>query len=323
MTKRDRIQRAINGQPCDRPPFSFWCHLPQSAKKGHEAVQSHKAFYEQTDVDFIKMMIDGYRDISQGYTVNGPDDWAGLRLPDMKSAFVLEQIEMICALHSATGGEVPLVYHMFSPYSVMRMIWGHELIRAHMEDEGARPKLLAALDRITSFQAEAAASYLEKSPAAGLMVTLSGAEQDGPGEQVFRQIVLPSDMAVLSAVEKTGKWSMLHLCGWGKRPDDVSFWKDYPADVMDYDTAEETQLPLADAKKFFTRAKAVMGGFGCGPGAVLRTGDECAVRAHTRECVKQGGHTGYIVGAGSSFPPGQVPVPLFRAVGNTLKEGVE
>lgn len=319
MTKRERVLAAIAGQPTDRVPFSFWCHLPEGMKSGEAAVRVQADFCRRTDVDFVKMMIDHYRDISQGYSIQTHQDWAGLRLPAMDSVFIREQLEMIDRMADAVGDDVPVIYHMFSPFSVMRMIWGHDIIHAHLSDSTARPHILSALDRISDFQAEAALRYMSANGASGIMVTLSGAEQDGVGEKDFYVIVRPSDMKVLSAVKLSGKILMLHLCGWGKRPNHMTFWKDYPADVMDYDTVDDSSLPLKDARTFFTNAHSVMGGFGCRPDCVLRSGNRDALVRHVHKCVEEGGVSGYFVGAGSSFMPGTVDEEMFRLVGETLK----
>lgn len=323
MTRHERFSRAISGQPCDRPPFSFWSHLPEHAKTGTAAVEAHAAFYRQTGIDFVKMMIDGYRDISQGYRIHTAKDWERVPLPSMNSAFIREQLSMIDGVVDAIHGEAPVVYHMFSPYSVMRMIWGHELIAAHLGDASDRKHLLKGLRDITAFQADAAASYLGKTSAAGLMVTVSGAEQDGPGAAVFQDIIQPSDMAVLRVIQQSGKHAMLHLCGWGVRPNHLAYWRDYPADVMDYDVQEDCTLPLGEAAQFFTRAKAVMGGFGCREDGVLRSGDRERIRACARDSAAAGGDTAYFVGAGSSFPAGSVDMEMFRLVGETLEERAE
>lgn len=323
LTKHERVRRAISGETCDRPPFSFWCHLPPEAKLGEAAIQAHTQFYHQTNIDFIKMMIDGYRDISLGWSVQTPKDWDRLSLPRLDSEFIREQLTMIDGVVAAIHGEAPVIYHMFSPYSVMRMIWGHELIATHLHSPEARPHLLSALRAITAFQTAAAERYLTDSGAAGLMITVSGAEQDGPGEQVFQEIIRPTDMAVLDAVRRTGKYSMLHLCGWGVRPNRMAYWKDYPTDVMNYDVEADTTVPLCKAKEFFTAARAVMGGFGCTEACLLRSGAPEQIQAHARLCAAEGGSTSYFVGAGSSFPPGSVDLDRFRLVGETLEEDIK
>lgn len=319
MTKKERVLRTIAGQPTDRIPFSFWNHLPEGAKSGQAAIDVQADFYRRTDVDFIKMMIDAYRDISQGQVIKSPEDWKQLRLPAMDSPFILEQQAMISGMAEAIGDEAPVIYHMFSPFSVMRMIWGHGTIYAHLADDHARPYILSALQRITDFQAEAAARYLSADGAMGIMVTLSGAEQDGVGEETFRSVVRPSDQQVLDAVDQTGKISMLHLCGWGKRPNHMEFWKDYKTDVMDYDTVDDSSLALKDAAAFFENAKSIMGGFGCGPDCILRSADRDALVQHVKHCTAQAGSIGFFLGAGSSFMPGTVNTEMYELVGKTLK----
>lgn len=319
LTKQERIQRTIAGDPCDRPPFSFWCHLPPASKTGKAAILAHADFYRKTDIDFIKMMIDGYRDITMGWSVQRPEDWTHLPLPKLESEFIREQISMINGVSMEINGEAPVIYHMFSPYSVMRLTWGHDLVAAHLRDPLSRPYILEGLRTITDFQAAAAERYLSDSCAAGLMLTVSGTEQDGPDDKIFQEVIRPSDMKVLETIRRSGKYSMLHLCGWGVRPDRMELWRDYPVDVMDYDVEADHILPLHRAKTFFTAARAIMGGFGCSEACLLRTGNEDGVRAHTRRCVEEGGHTSYFVGAGSSFPPGSVDEKMFRLVGETLK----
>ena len=292
----------MDGLPTDRPAFSFWRHCAAEDHFGARKVEAHRRFYEQTGVDFIKMMIDGYRDPTGGFAIGCPEDWLRLPLPGPESGFFTQQTALISKMADAIHGEAPVFYHAFSPFSLMRMIWGHELVFAHLKDPGARPMLLQGLERLGGWQAEAVARYLRGTGAAGIMLTLSGAERGLLTEEEHAQYVRPSDLAALDAANGESRYNILHLCGWGPRPNVLERWRDYPAATVDVDI-EADGIDLAAWRTLFPAARSLMGGLGTDPGSPLYTGTRRTLERQIRACMAAAGPDGYLVGAGNSFPP--------------------
>lgn len=95
MTKRERVLAALNNQPVDRPPVGFWFHFPSSQALGEACVNAHLDYYNNVDVDIVKLMCDGYFDYPNptAKAAKKAKDWYDLKPLGPDSPFVREQVE--------------------------------------------------------------------------------------------------------------------------------------------------------------------------------------------------------------------------------------
>ncbi|MBI2562151.1 MAG: hypothetical protein HYW08_07130 [candidate division NC10 bacterium] len=56
MTKIERVRAALAGKPVDRPPVSFWRHVPEVDHTAQGLADAMLAFQRRWDLDFIKIM---------------------------------------------------------------------------------------------------------------------------------------------------------------------------------------------------------------------------------------------------------------------------
>ena len=77
MTKRERVINAFHNQAVDKLPMGFWYHFSPDDDFGQQTVEEHLRLYRDTDMDFIKVMCDGYFNYPNPFieTVNSADDW--------------------------------------------------------------------------------------------------------------------------------------------------------------------------------------------------------------------------------------------------------
>ncbi len=59
MTRRDRVQAALRGDPVDRPPISLWRHFPGRDGSGESLAEATLEFQRHLDLDLIKLMPTG------------------------------------------------------------------------------------------------------------------------------------------------------------------------------------------------------------------------------------------------------------------------
>src|SRR5713226_8399404 len=57
-TSRDRVERAINGQDVDRPPFSLWHHFGLEKFGPERHAEATIAFHRRHGTDLVKVMSD-------------------------------------------------------------------------------------------------------------------------------------------------------------------------------------------------------------------------------------------------------------------------
>ena len=60
MDKRTRVLNAMNKKEVDHVPVGFWFHFSGEEAAGDACVQAHLNYYRETDLDFLKVMCDGY-----------------------------------------------------------------------------------------------------------------------------------------------------------------------------------------------------------------------------------------------------------------------
>src|SRR2546430_9822290 len=68
MTKRERVDAALGGQPVDRPPVAFWRHAPDVDHTAKGLAEAMLSFHRRFDPDLVKGISSG------GYCV---EDWGG------------------------------------------------------------------------------------------------------------------------------------------------------------------------------------------------------------------------------------------------------
>src|SRR5262249_56385161 len=59
MAKRERVLSATRRAPVDRPPVSFWRHVPEVDHTAAGLAEAMLAFQRRWDLDFIKVMSSG------------------------------------------------------------------------------------------------------------------------------------------------------------------------------------------------------------------------------------------------------------------------
>ena len=163
MNKIERWRRCLDNQPIDRPPMSFWHHYQKATPEAHIRT------YRQTGIDMVKMMSDGYNDITFGVPVQTAKDWAHIQIPDMNHPFVTKQLDRIQRVVDAIGSECPVYYVAFSAFTLMRMSWNREMCFEHIKDPQTRPYILGAMENVGSFLAEMSAHLIREGGLFGLL----------------------------------------------------------------------------------------------------------------------------------------------------------
>ena len=60
MDKRTRVLNAMNKKEVDHVPVGFWFHFGGEEASGQGCIDAHLKYYRETDLDFVKIMCDGY-----------------------------------------------------------------------------------------------------------------------------------------------------------------------------------------------------------------------------------------------------------------------
>lgn len=270
MTKKERVQAALSGQPVDSPPVSLWRHdfLREWAPRDLAAVTLEG--YRACDWDFIKLNprstyfaeawgnqyerpTGSYQPRLLQFAVRAPEELARLQAVDPQGGVFGEQLTALRLVLKEVGREVDVVHTVFSPLAVVAQLCGsNEALR---EYAGKNP---TALRGALSAVAVTLAGYAEAavgSGAAGIFFApLRWASRETCEEEFYAQWGRPYDLQVLAAVEGAA-FNILHVCSNHNMIDLVL---DYPVAALNWADRGEGNLSLAAVRQ--RTPKAVMGG---------------------------------------------------------------
>lgn len=308
LSKRERLDRAIHGEPVDRTPVALWRHFPVDDQRAEDLAAATAAFQREYDFDFVKVTPassfclkdwgcedewrghpEGTRDYTRRPIAN-PEAWAALRTLDPTAGHLGEQLACLRLLKAALGADTPFIQTIFSPLAQARNLAGADRLLVHLRQH---PDLLkAGLHTIT----ETTLRFVDEARRAGT-AGIFYAVQHGSyrilSAAEYAEFGRPYDLRILEAAGDL--WlNVLHLHG-----EDVMFdrFADYPVQALNWHD-RETAPSLAEGRRQFSGAT-------CGGLRQWRTlveGTPEAVRAEALEAIEQTGGRGFILGTGCVTP---------------------
>ena len=309
MTKKERVRAAVAGEPVDRAPASLWGHDFLREWSNDELVGATCEQYEAYDWDFIKinprwsMFPEAWGAVYQppveqtnqtmiSAALNELDELHDVVSVHAERGVLGEHIESTRLVVERTGGEVDVTQTVFSPMSVVGLMFGHP--RAFKQAAREAPAAVhSAIARVT----ETIISYSRANLAAGaagvFYAPLQWASYDTSTPDFFREFGRPYDLQVLDAI-RDAEFNILHVCHTNNMLADLL---DYPVQAINWDDRHETNANLADV--WAETDKAVMGG-------VSRVGlgqlSAEEIRAQASEAASVGNSRVFVSGT-CSIPP--------------------
>lgn len=267
MTKRERIQAAIAGDPVDRVPYSLWSHLPMIDLDPVKNAEHTYDFYKKYDVDILKTMNNGmysvedfgaktdFSDIPKGGVakitdtpVKEPEDWLKIEPVSVNEGALAREQRYLKLLLDKTKGEVPVIFTVFSPLTT-----ANKLCPSMMDHirQGHGDKVKQALKAITETTCGLVQRVIELG-ADGIFFATQLSSYNLTEESFYREYGMPYDLAVLAA--SSGWCNVLH--GHGKN---IMFplLRKYPVQIFNWH-AWESLPDIAEAQ--LMTGKCIMAG---------------------------------------------------------------
>ncbi len=315
MTKRERVINAFHNQAVDKLPMGFWYHFSPDDDFGQQTVEEHLRLYRDTDMDFIKVMCDGYFNYPNPFieTVNSADDWFRMTPMGENSPYIRRQVERAKAVVNAVGKECCVFYNVFCPMSLMRFGTNEDILMGHLK----RNELAVchAFEVIAEDIKTLVRLLITEAGCDGIYYCVQNAEQFRFTEEEYRRIVRPAELNVLEYANSLSENNILHCCGWAGDRNRIEVWQDYPSAAVNWAVYVE-QLTLGEGKKFFGN-RCVLGGFDNRKAGILYSGTKEEVQAEVEKIVAEAGTTGVIIGADCTMPS-DVSTERFRWVREKL-----
>lgn len=294
LTKRERLEKTIAGEPTDRVPVALWRHWPGDDQRAVDLAGATINFQRQWDFDFIKVTpassfcltdygvqdrwvgsLEGTREYVRR-AVQRSLDWTELRVLDPSKGALARQLEVLRLLDTAVGNEVPFIQTVFSPLAQAKNIAGKDLLIEQMRT--APDRLKTGLNTIT----ESILRFIDamqRSGVSGIFYAVQHASHAVMNEAEYQEFGRPFDLRILEALPESWWFNMVHLHGPAPMLDLIA---DYPVQAINWHD-RETSLELADGKLRFDRA--VCGGVGRWD--PLHNGTPVEVRTQARQALEQ------------------------------------
>ena len=305
MTKKQRVLAALEGREVDRVPVSFWRHIQNDAGTGpalgRESAEKHLSFFRATDLDFIKIMQDGFTAPFDLESVKTVQDLRAVRPVGRKHPFVADYVERAKWVNDLLAEEVYTYCNIFSPYMLLRKLGDERLGALLQEDESAFTAALQAVGESLRLICEL---LLKECGCLGLFLCFQGANRFS--QEDYARMIAPSDLAVLEEANQHSNYNILHCCAWDGGPNHLAVWQNYPARAVNW-AIHTDGYSLAEGRTFFGE-RTVMGGFDNRVGRLLFSGSKEEIQAETRQLIhaytdKTGSARGLILGADCSLLP--------------------
>jgi len=330
MSRRERLQAAIDRAPVDRVPYAFWRHFPAVDRSPAGLAQATLRFHDHYGCDFLtitpragypvqawgcvesdEVLPDGHRPCA-GHGVRHAPDWNRIRALDPASADgYVEQLETIIRLgFDRRIGDAPVLLTVFSPLSIARTLAGDRLATDLCE----HPDLVVgALEAIADTQARLAELALAEG-VAGIFYAIQTASRSAHAEEVYARFGEPHDRRVLAAVRGRSTLTIVHGHGDALMFDRLAA---LPGHAWNWDD-RLTRPTLAEGRTAVPGA--VVGGLN--QWGTLRDGTPEAAAAEAEDAVAQTGGVGLVVAPGCVLPtntPDATLAAVVKALGGPLK----
>ncbi len=302
MDKRTRVLAAMNGSEVDHVPVGFWFHFGGAEAKGEACINAHLKYYRETDLDFVKIMCDGYFPYPITEKIESARDWKKLKPLDADHPFIREQVERAKRIVEEIGSSRCVFYNVFAPFSSLRFgaseigIEDAAVMEHIREDKNA---LMHALDVIGQTNAVLAEQLITEAGCDGIYYCVQGGEFDRFSEEEYASIIRPSDLYVLEHANRFSDNNIIHMCGWAGNRNRLDMWKDYPAKVMNWAVYVEG-LSL-DEGRFLFGGRTCLGGFethwdGKVQEGIIYNGSKEELQGYTKNLILNHGKRGLMLG---------------------------
>lgn len=300
MDKRTRAFNALNGLPVDHVPVGFWFHFSGEEAEGQGCVDAHIKYYQDTDLDIMKIMSDGFN-----YPIppiQDVKDIAALKPLDKDHPFIRGQVDRAKAITNVMGKDHFIMYTVFAPFSCLRNgaasvgVDDGKIMKFLYQDVNA---VMKGLDVIAESLALLSELLITEGGCDGIYYCVQGGEKNRFTPKQYEKFIRPSDLYVLEHANRYSDSNVLHMCGWAGNSNQLELWQDYPAKAVNWAVFVEG-LSLNEGR-YFVNGKTVLGGYqtlwdGNGHTGIIYDGTKEEVQNYTKELILNYGKLGLMLG---------------------------
>jgi uroporphyrinogen decarboxylase len=334
LTKRERVEAALRGEPIDRPPVAAWRHFIPEERSAESLAEAHLRFFAEYDWDWLKVNpratyyaeawgsrfdYDDYSGVlpRQLHTpVAAPADLAAITPRSPTAGAFAEQLDLLRRIKDGSA-DAPLIQTVFSPLSVLTFLI------ARPDDPAGDAALAVRFERLRGLLHEhPQAVHAALGAIAETLAGYAAASVDAGASGIFFAIVRlaragvltepeyaafgrPYDLQVLQAVQGAS-FNLLHVCGPQVYFDLVG---DYPVHAINWAAVGQGNPSLREARG--RTSKALVGGVD--EHGVIQHGSPEQVAAAAQAAIADAGATGLLLAPGCAVA-GDAPAANLHAL---------
>lgn len=302
MTKRDRINNAIQGKETDRVPFSIYQHSTVHERSFDNFVDYTMNFHKKYDPDYLKVMFDENYDTPVNWQyIQTLEVWKEFEEFDPHIGAFGRQLEALKKIRDLADHSVPVIQTIFSPFHFAHRLTNRRMIEDWEKDPET---VLKGLGIIASNIIKFAECCITEAGIDGFFFGAFGCESDWMTEDTYIALAQPSDLKVLNEL-KSAEMVFLHIHG-----ESTSFFnllKDYPCNAISWE--DKLSGPtLSEARKLTD--KCLIGGINhlnarsCSAEDIIKEGRDSILDVNAK---------GLILAPGCTFTP-DTPVENMSAL---------
>lgn len=306
LTHKARVDRALNGQDVDRPPFTFYLHYKRPTAQLE--AQDHLAFHRDYKTDIVKVMNDF------DYPKSKTGKW--YELSPLDSPYP-QQLETLRIIRDGLNGDAYFIDTLYGPYMAAMILFQSQPEFASLGHSEADDRKL--IDSLHDFQkqhtdqwhtaleaiTQSTINHIRQSKeigSSGALVSIFNSHSNYGPISDYNRFSRPYDKRVLDALADT-KLTFLHLHNLDRPYLDQ--FRDFHAPVIQYST-KVSGIPIADARKIYSQT--IAGGVDEIDFQKLTTND---MRTQWKAAQAAAGNK-YIATPGCSVPNASTPAELSR-----------
>ncbi len=310
MSKRERVDAALRGEPVDRVPVAAWRHFIPAERSVEALTRASLAHVETFDWDWLKLnpratyyaeawgnrydfgdYAGVYPRLLEG-AFDKPADLNRLAPVSLDHRAFVEQLNLVRAVRAGIG-DTHFIQTVFSPLSVLGFLLGRparhtaaDVVQSHAD---ALKRALAenpagvhqALTAIAQTLAAYAAAAVDAGASGLFFAIVKLARRGLLSEAEYAEFGKPYDLIVLEAV-RSAPFNLLHVCGPAVYFDAVA---DYPVHAINWASIGQDNPTVGEAQGRTTRA--LVGGID--EDGAIQTGAPEAVINQARKAISSTG----------------------------------
>lgn len=301
MTKKERLFNAMNGKPVDRVPVAFYLHFfDQTDNTVAETIQWTK----NSRVDMTLIGTDGFYPLMSDTPLRTIEQWKAFRPYDRNHPFISLQLDRCTRIAEALKDDAATYICAFTPLAYFKhtLDAGQTIIMEYWNE--CKSDLLQVLDVLEEMNF-ILLDELKKSGLDGIMISLQNGEKWRFSREDYEKYITPYDKRLVDFVNKNYSNTIGHLCSWETENTNacinLDLYKDCDLQTINWGVYQRESMSMAEGRKYFSKAKAVMGGFDRTNEGVLYRGNEKEIKDFTKSLIRETGDTGFIISADCSI----------------------